>query len=614
MHLRIKQRLTLVSPWLLAAACALLALIIGVFAVNNYHREKGLMTDALLEKGATLIRFVTSSARGSFFEMRRGQEVTTEDWIDHVQQVLIHVSEDPGVQSLVLVDPAGIILASSMEHDSRLKVDPPTLGFISNLDAGGDGRDAFAYRLEQPGQGDSFQVAALFTPLGRRQLEQQRAMSEAHGGEMMGRMMRRHQSSPERLKALDKIARRQFVLLVELDMTEFNTAVRQQRLQIVILSLVLLLVGIGGWLSLLTLQGLKGSEVRLASLRAFRDSLIASLPMGLIATDSQGQIMTCNQFAEQVAAVQENKVVGKVPGVVLPPLLALEFDHVRNGNSGSEQMQKEITLTDRDGVQRALRLSRLAVLGNEGQSSGIMLLMQDLSQVKELERELRRSERMAALGKMAAGVAHELRNPLSSIKGLAVLLRSRFQERSSDRETADILVSEVERLNRSISELLDYARPQQLTRVPVRIDELLAKASSLLAMDAEAIGIAIELDVASDVPEILADPDKLNQVFLNLLLNGIQAMDQGGVLVLRVSATTDTLEIQIEDTGCGISEENQNRIFDPYFTTKPEGTGLGLAMSAKIIEEHGGSIELRSEEGTGTTMTVHLPLGHPGTA
>lgn len=606
MQSRIKQRLSLVSPWLLAAACALLALIIGVFAVNNYHREKGLMTEALLEKGATLIRFVSSSARGAFFDMRRDHEVIIGDWINQVQQVLVHVSDDPGVQSLSLVAPDGKILASTRADDVRTDVDQQTLDFISRLDAGGDGRGAFGYRLEQPSQGDSFQVAALFFPVGRRQLDQQRALADGQNSDMVGRMMRRHLNSPERIKQIEEIRQQRFVLLVELDLTEFNAAVRQQRLQIVILSLVLLMVGIGGWLSLLTLQGLKGSEVRLASLRAFRDSLIASLPMGLIATDSQGKIMTCNQFAEQVAVVQEREVVGKMPAAALPPVLAAEF--VQVGAGESDLHQKEIELVDRNGLRRALRLRSLAVVGTEGQSAGVMLLIQDMSQIKELERELRRSERMAALGKMAAGVAHELRNPLSSIKGLAVLLKSRFQEASRDRETAEILVAEVDRLNRSISELLDYARPPQLVREPVQIDELLTKATSLVSMDAEAVGISIELAPVPELPEILADRDKLNQVLLNLLLNGIQAMDQGGVLRLAAQVMNDHLEIRVSDSGCGIPEENQTKIFDPYFTTKPEGTGLGLAMSAKIIEEHGGSIEFESKPGTGTTMIIHLPV------
>jgi two-component system sensor histidine kinase HydH len=269
------------------------------------------------------------------------------------------------------------------------------------------------------------------------------------------------------------------------------------------------------------------------------------------------------------------------------------------------------------------------VVDNEGAFSGVMLLIQDLTQVKSLEEELRRSERMAVLGKMAAGVAHELRNPLSSIKGLALLLRSRFQDpapsvapmpvalspslerstlgTSNDKETADILVQEVERLNRSIGELLDYARPQKLIKEDVHPQEVVQKAIALIRMDAESAGVRVEVRADEKLPLIQVDQDKLNQVFLNLFLNAIQAMVHGGTLDIRVRAAGKKVLFTIKDTGCGVSSEDLPRIFDPYFTTKPEGTGLGLAMSLKIVEEHGGAITVESEPDRGTTVVVSFP-------
>ena len=256
---------------------------------------------------------------------------------------------------------------------------------------------------------------------------------------------------------------------------------------------------------------------------------------------------------------------------------------------------------------RTLQLNSLSIVESEGAPAGVMLLIQDLSQVKSLEEELRRSERMAALGKMAAGVAHELRNPLSSIKGLAILLKSRFQEKSPDQETADILVQEVERLNRSIGELLDYARPQKLIKEDVHPEEVVRKTVSLIRMDAESVGVRVEIRMEDDLPLVLADQDKLNQVFLNLFLNSIQAMEHGGRLDIRVATQGRNVLFTVKDTGCGVNKEDMPRVFDPYFTTKPEGTGLGLAMSVKIIEEHGGTMTFESEPDVGTTVVVSLP-------
>jgi two-component system sensor histidine kinase HydH len=238
-----------------------------------------------------------------------------------------------------------------------------------------------------------------------------------------------------------------------------------------------------------------------------------------------------------------------------------------------------------------------------------MLLMQDVSEVKQLEEELKRNERLAALGEMAAGVAHELRNPLSSIKGLAVLLKSRFSEGGSDREAADILVREVERLNRSISELLNYARPDRLVKDMVSLNDVLRKAITLIRVDADAAGVVIEADFCPPPDLVHADQDKLSQVFLNLLLNAIQAMNGGGSLKITTMAGQGQLSCRVEDSGCGIAAELLPKVFDPYMTTKSGGTGLGLAMSVKIVEEHGGRIDISSTAGQGTTVVVTLPAG-----
>lgn len=607
------QRLALVSPWVLAAACALLALIIGVFAVQNYRREKILMTNVLLERGATLIRFVTSGARASFLDgVRRGLTPTWQ-WSDHAQDILERAAEQPGVHFLALVDHSGKILASSEPKEVNTHVDKETLAFINTINREFHDLGRFRYRVGGHEQVTAFQVAALFVPIGKRQFEQLPPLPRGVflGRDGFGQMMmkRHHLLPPEWTDELERVSQQKYIILVELDLSQLNQAVKQQLLQIVILSVVLLLVGIGGWLSLLTLEGLKGSQSRLNRIKAFRDTLISSLPVGLIVTDSRGLIILCNQFAEQIASVAEKDVVGLSPDNVLAPELARALT-VRDTTT-ADSVQEEIILPDSKGETRTLQLHSMSVVDNEGAPAGVMLLIQDLSQVKSLEEELRRSERMAALGKMAAGVAHELRNPLSSIKGLAILLKSRFQEKSTDQETADILVQEVERLNRSISELLDYTRPQKLIKEDVHPEEIVRKAVSLIRMDAESMGVKIEIRVEGDVPVVQADQDKLNQVFLNLFLNSIQAMEHGGSLDIQVASEGGNVTFTVKDSGCGVNKEDLPRVFDPYFTTKPQGTGLGLAMSVKIIEEHGGTITFQSEPDKGATVVVILPASRP---
>jgi len=598
------QRLAEVSPWLFAAACALLGLIIGVFAVNNYQREKMLMTEALLQKGITIIRFVVTNSRASLRGEINDINVAMWKWTDHVQMAIDHASGQPGVDFLCLLDSDGNILASSNRDAIGTNVGKSTLSFVESLEEGLTIDGKFRISKDHNDNAVTFQVAAVFSPLGVR-FYYPPLGSQKFDTTLLDRFIRRHPQYLQWREMLEGMSNKKFTVLVELDLTQFNMAVKRQLLQIVFLSLVLLLVGVGGWLSLLTLQGLRGSQSRLQRIRAFTDMLISSLPVGLIATDSQGNIQICNQSAEEIIGVTEGNTLGHSPETVLPaPLAEMLQQSLLDSNT---LQQKEIFFSDGTNWKRSLLLAGLSVIDDEDRFAGNMVLIQDLSQIKELEEELRHNEKLAALGKMAAGVAHELRNPLSSIKGLAVLLRSRFNEDTSDQETADILVREVERLNRSIGELLDYARPHNLETMRISLVPVLKKAMSLIRVDAEAMGIAMKEDFAENLPLIEADQDKLNQVFLNLFLNSVQAMENGGILQVGTSVENNRVICTIEDTGCGVEPQYASKVFDPYFTTKNEGTGLGLAISAKIVEEHGGTIEFESIANKGTIVKVSLP-------
>jgi two-component system sensor histidine kinase HydH len=214
---------------------------------------------------------------------------------------------------------------------------------------------------------------------------------------------------------------------------------------------------------------------------------------------------------------------------------------------------------------------------------------------------------LAALGGLAAGVAHEIRNPLSSIKGIATYFGDKFEKDSGDKETADVMIREVDRLNRVISELLEFARPTDLKRKPTNIYELLAHAAHLVQQDAKIKHITIELPETKDKIQPVIDPDRFSECLLNLYLNAIQAMSEGGRLSVRLTQqNNEWVDIEISDTGEGIHPEHLNQIFDPYFTTKTSGTGLGLAVVHKIVEAHNGRIRVDSRQGKGTTFTISL--------
>ncbi len=592
-----KRKLASVSPWILAAACTLLAVIIGVFAVNNYSREKKLMTDALVQKGLAVIRYldtgVVVSMRGNWQTPGGG----LYSWTDHVQNVIDQIPDQPDIHFIELINSDGIVLAGTNFERIGKKIDAESINFLKQTDGN---EPVFRIHTEQDNTRQVFQVTRVYKPRARGT----NARSHQHG-RMMGMMSRERPGFEYMQTEIDKMRGENLALLVELDLDQFNSAVQRKLLEIVILSIILLLVGIGGWLSLLTLQGLRGSQTSLQRISAFNDSIVESLPVGLIATDSAGYIKMVNASAENIAGISAGQMVAKKPANVLPEELAQLFD--MSEHSGAVPGNREVVLRTDENVRRSLLLTILSVADAENNSIGDVLLIQDISEIRQLETDLRRNERLAALGKMAAGVAHELRNPLSSIKGLAVLLKNKTSGDVEGQQTADVLVQEVERLNRSITELLDYTRPERLELKDVNLGKILHQAATLVGVDAEALNITMTTSLDDEVL-VKVDEDKMKQVFLNLLLNSIQAMPNGGTLSISTERINKQIACTITDSGVGISEKDLPRVFDPYFTTKRDGTGLGLALSAKIVEEHGGTVSVDSTEGGGTRVKVVLPV------
>ena len=597
-----KKLLVHVSPWILAAACTLLAIIITVFALSNFRREKTLMVEALLQKGQTIVRSINTGVRVSLRAGIQDRAPASLQIPAHVQTVIDQIHGQADIHFVLLVDAAGTILAASDTSLVGSSLDPDSLAFI----AGGGRGGHLPYRMKER-EGDkpaAFQVVQPYIPELRGLMPRGGGMRGPHAM-MMERMFQGEPGNGPWQEELERLRDQQLALLVELDLDQFDTAVQRQLIQISILSIVLLLVGVGGWLSLLTLQNWKGSQQHLRQISAFNDILVESLPIGLIATDSNDSIQTVNTAAEKITDCAISTLLGKRPADCLPAALVAALA-VQPTNRG-EVYAREQQVSGRSGQQRTLLLSVLQVIDNEGRFIGKVLLMQDISEMKQLENELQRHERLVALGKMAAGVAHELRNPLSSIKGLALLLKSKIPSGSSDHGTADILVAEVERLNRSISELLDYTKAEHLNKTPFSLGLVLRKAINLVQVDASTLQIEIVPSLAPGGDTVLADQDKLNQVFLNLFLNAFEAMEHGGRLRVHTESDRTKVRCLIEDTGSGILPEDLPRIFDPYFTTKNDGNGLGLAMSAKIIEAHGGTIKVKSKYGEGSQVLVELP-------
>jgi two-component system sensor histidine kinase HydH len=225
-----------------------------------------------------------------------------------------------------------------------------------------------------------------------------------------------------------------------------------------------------------------------------------------------------------------------------------------------------------------------------------------------MENEIARSRHLNSIGSLAAGVAHEIRNPLSSIKGFAVYFKERLSGNKEDEQTADVMIAETERLNSVISQLIEFARPLELKKEEVQFAELVQHAIKLIAADAQKNKISVEIDAVANLPELEVDPDKIKQVLLNIFLNSLAALKEGGNLKIELSPGTDNLTVIISDNGTGIEKMDLPKIYDPYFTSKPAGTGLGLAVVQKIMEAHGGRIDVKSTIGEGTKVFLYFPF------
>ena len=599
-----------VSPWLLAAAIGLLSLIIVIFAANNIKRERGMLTDGLFRKGEAIIRFVEAGMRASMISGMMGSmmgvNIPENSGAAQTQRLIEQASESPDIHYIAVIDVSGKVMVHS---------DPEKVGTIIQRDFEilhkADEGDTFHIIGLQEASYKVFEVLGPFEPFRgrggiqrwREQFKKQYPLKPDQDSQI--------DAPPDsfHLSPLGSESHPQFIL-VGLDMTELESTVQRYRYQMIFMSITLLLIGLGGWISLMAAQSYSISQEALNRVQAFTGLLISRLPVGIIATDQKGKVITFNSKAAAMTGKNVESVRNENPVDVLPHEVARFFTLQ---DERDEVTDRDVIITGSDNIQYSLHLSSLPVYNQYSVFMGRVLLMYDLSELKRLEKEVQRHDRLVALGKMAAGVAHEVRNPLSSIKGFATLLGSKFKEGSHEHEASGLLVQEAERLNRSITELLNYARPTALRKEPVNLGEMVDLSLKLISSDAKALAVNISLDVDPDLPVISVDKDKINQVLLNLYLNGLQAMEQSAVdKELRVSVHRDegkdVLVIEVQDTGCGIPQNYLDQVLDPYFTTKADGTGLGLALAYKIIDEHKGSIRFTSKEGKGTTVSVTLPI------
>ena len=573
-----------VPPWVLIGAVAVLLPIFTFLTIENINRQKEKSIQLLLEKGAALIRSFEAGTRFGMMDMHRGGF--------QLQRLLTETAHQPDIVYLFVADINGTIRAhNNLEEVGKRVENQSNLAEIFNA------KNIFWRQVTRPDGARVFEVFRKFSPA-------RRPKGMRRGAMMMGPRFHRPQDLRKNSPAPEDDSKS--IIFVGLDMTPIIEAQKADIRHGIIMGVILLLVGFAGFMLIFILQSYRATRASLSRIKAFSDTVVENMPIGLVALDDHRRVAAFNNTAESVLQLAHRGVIGEDAETVLPPELCTELKCSEIQNA---VIEKEIDCTVGDGKIVPLEIGASLLEDENSTSLGYVILFKDLTEVRLLRREIERSRRLASVGRLAAGVAHEIRNPLSSIKGFATYFKERYPDIPQDQQTATIMIQEVDRLNRVVSQLLEFARPVNIKPQPTNLSALIDDSIKLIENQAAEKGIAIKTRNSSRATPVMVDPDRLNQVLLNVYLNAIESMDSGGELKIELSPNSEAegIDINISDTGCGISPQDLLKIFDPYYTTKSSGTGLGLAIAHNIIEAIGGQILVKSQPDQGTTFKITIP-------
>jgi two-component system sensor histidine kinase PilS (NtrC family) len=343
-------------------------------------------------------------------------------------------------------------------------------------------------------------------------------------------------------------------------------------------------------------------ESDLSALAGLHEAVVQSMTSGLVTVDPEGRITFLNRAAQHLLGLPPERALWRSGSELLP-----QFSQAGE--------RDELDFVSPAGARLRIGYSSFPIEARDGRQLGRAVIFQDLTPIRAMEEAVQRSERVSDLGRVAAGLAHELRNPLASMSGSIELLRGCVAAGEDERRLMEIVLREAGRLNELVTHFLAFARPAPPRRAPTDLAVLLDETLQVFRNDPQAVGLRFENRLGTAVAD--CDPDQMRQVVWNLLSNAAQAVaatgrPDGGALCVRCAAVPDGAVIEIEDDGKGMTADERGRIFIPFFTTKPSGTGLGLATVQRIVDAHGGTIRVRSEPGLGSCFTVALPAPRDG--
>jgi two-component system, NtrC family, sensor histidine kinase HydH len=560
-------------------AVTLLAIVI-IFTLRNIAAQNERMEEFAARQGVSVIRTLEAGTRTGFME---------GDWgIEHLQLLIEQAAKDPDVEWVGLINSDGVIVAHSEPAKIGLRL---LMGQEMNLvKAVIRTGEPLSFKRELPDHRTIFEIWKPFTPF-----PDQIAQAEI--------IARHTRIGQELLDIFDRDHKQ--VLFLGLKMDRFKQIRQQDIMLAVFMGAVLFVIGSAGVYFIFVVQNAYLVRRTLDEMKTYTRNVVESMANGLITVDRFLRIATFNSTALEILRKTKEAVEGKPIGELLP------FENeIRQVLSNPEQIIEQEFKISSEGKDKTFLGVSISSLKEADSlvSRGAVIIVRDLTMIRELEQKVTVNEKFAALGRLSAGVAHEIRNPLNSIRGFIQYFQKKLTLDEEDYRYTDLMLTEVDRLNRVISKLLAYSRPRE-PRLGIRSPEdVLDHCIRVVGREASEAGVQLVLErTTEDVPLVLMDTDQITQVFINILINAMESTPNGGKICVRFGPDEKQgVRIVVEDTGEGIPRENLDKIFDPFFSTKKKGTGLGLAIVKSIIEGHGGEIEVESDSGKGTRFIIRL--------
>ena len=398
--------------------------------------------------------------------------------------------------------------------------------------------------------------------------------------------------------------------------TEFFPALWQSRHDLIVVTLLVFLVSAIGVAAVITFLHYDSTKRTLEEVKGLARNILESIPTGVLTVNPNGVITVINPTAEAVLKRSATDLLGNsyetvfAEGETIRAVLEGALRHHQHVS------QKDLPYESQDRTVHTIRVSTAKLTGDDAEPAGVILQAQDVTDWLALEQRVRVADKLAALHTLSAGVAHELRNPLSAMDLNLHLLEEELRERASLPEQGarylHVLNAECHRLSVILDNFMKFARPGSVGLHEVNISDLIEHIMALMQFEAEEREIRLEQAVDEPLPSVLGDETAISQVLVNVVVNAFHAMPNGGLCRVAAEARqaddTRWLVVSVKDTGIGIKKEELARVFEPFYTTKSSGTGLGLAIAYRIMEDHGGTIQVSSTLGIGTTTVLTFPV------